>query len=87
MDYGLILFFVIILFITSTIFREYRHELERRDLYSRIMAEDLKDYSLSTGTRKPPKQRNAVKAGIRRYYDQQESLQPLQSFHQKEGDA
>jgi len=79
----LILFLIIILVLSLFGFREYRHELERRDLYSRLMAENLTDYSLSAGARKPPKGRNAVKAGIKRYYEQQEPFLPI---HPGEGD-
>lgn len=46
---------------------------ERKDLYSRIMARDLTDYANATGERMPPKSRNIVAAGIRRYFKQAET--------------
>ena len=49
----------------------YLHARERKDLYNRIMARDLTEYSNThpTQTRPPPKSRNFVFAGLKRYYD------------------
>lgn len=41
------------------------HYKERRDLYSRIMARDLGDYTASKD-RDPPKSRNYLKTSLRR---------------------
>ena len=44
----------------------YLHGRERRDLYSRIMARDLSEFTAATGTRPPPKSRNFVLAGLKK---------------------
>lgn len=45
--------------------RERCHDRERKDLYNRIMAVDLRDYS-SINQGPPPKGGNIIKAGLKR---------------------
>lgn len=56
------------LFLCLFAWREYRHDAERRDLYTRIQARDLSEYTHSVGSRPPPRSRNVIAAGLRRYY-------------------
>ncbi len=46
--------------------REWQHDRERRDLYSRIMAGGLAEYATANDGRPPPKGRNTVRAGLKR---------------------
>jgi len=52
--------------------QEYLHSRERKDLYSRMMAKDLTEYKDATGpARPPPKSKNFVTAGLRRYFNRE----------------
>ncbi len=59
---------VIIILLGVLVLQNIIHARERRDLYSRIMARDLKDYN-STKKREPPKSRNFIRKGIEEGYD------------------
>jgi len=59
--------------LTLFAWREYHHDQERKDLYNRLMSRDLTDYSQITSTRPPPKSRNFVKRGLKKFYDNQKS--------------
>jgi len=54
-------FWIVVIFMLFAAWREYSHVAERKDLYNRIMAKDLTDYT--SGQRDPPKSRNFVRAG------------------------
>lgn len=62
MSTGLV-FTVLIAFIT---FREIMHYLERKDLYNRIMAKNLSDYSQSIDKKAPKAVKNLIKKGLER---------------------
>ncbi len=50
--------------------REWRHDQERRDLYSRLMAKDLTEYqSVADNQNRPPPQkaRNFLRAGMEKH--------------------
>ena len=59
-------------FILFLAWREWQHDRERKDLYSRLMAKDLTDYTVSEKqkqTRPPPadgRGANFVRAGLER---------------------
>lgn len=62
---------IIVLLIFLYAWREYRHELERKDLYSRLMAKDYQEYTaFNHEKRPPPKARNFIRAGVERYFNQ-----------------
>jgi|GEM_PF-1615304 hypothetical protein len=44
----------------------HQHGKERRELYSRLMARDLTEFSAVTGTRPPPQSRNIVLSGLKK---------------------
>jgi hypothetical protein len=50
--------------------REFQHDRERKDLYSRLMAKDLTEYAVSTAPKgnNPKRSRNFIKAGVQRFY-------------------
>lgn len=67
---------IIIIVIMSALMalQSYLHSLERKDLYNRLMAKDLTEYKTATQAgRPPPKSRNFVAAGIRRYFERQKA--------------
>lgn len=51
--------------------REYRHDAERRELYNRLMARDLTEYTASSSSRPPPRARSVIAAGVRRHMERQ----------------
>lgn len=53
--------------------RELRHESERRELYNRLMARDLMEYTTSSGLKKPPAGRNFIRAGLKKHFQDAES--------------
>jgi hypothetical protein len=61
--------------------REWRHDLERRDLYSRLMAKDLTDYLAAENIRmRPPpgdekRHKNFVRNGLEKWKQGQQSQQ------------
>lgn len=62
---------IIIVLLLLYAWREYRHEMERKDLYSRLMAKDYQEYkAFDHEKRPPPVQRNFLRAGVERYYNQ-----------------
>ena len=61
------------LFLCLFAWREYRHDSERRDLYNRLMARDLPEYTANGSSRPPPKSRNIITAGLKRYSDQRKA--------------
>lgn len=64
--YGIIAFILMI-----WAWREWQHDLERKDLYNRLMARDLSEYTAATsGGRPPPRSRNFVLAGLRHSVNQ-----------------
>lgn len=42
-------------------FENFIHYRERKDLYSRIMAKDLTDYSIAEGKKRPGKMRSFIR--------------------------
>ena len=62
----IILILVIAILLFERVWSQKQHHEERRELYSRIMARDLDDYSKTEQTTAPPKGRNFVLAGIDR---------------------
>ncbi|MBU7006310.1 hypothetical protein [Phosphitispora fastidiosa] len=57
---------VCMVLVAVLIWREHQFDLERKDLYNRIMAGNLHDYA-ANGTA-PPRGRNFVKKGIKKGY-------------------
>ena len=63
---------LVVLAVLLVVIQEFFHSRERRDLYSRMMAKDLTEYKDATGTpRPPPKSKNFVAAGLRRYFNRE----------------
>ena len=68
MDYALIA--VILALLAFLAWREHRHDLERKDLYTRLMAKDLTDYLAAANTEPLPQSRNFIKKAIDRVNEQ-----------------
>ena len=68
MDYALIA--VILALLAFLAWREHRHDLERKDLYTRLMAKDLTDYLVAVNTEPLPQSRNFIKKAIDRVHEQ-----------------
>lgn len=60
----LILGVIILAVLVQFAWREYQHDQERRDLYTRLMAKDLADYQAATNTAKPAGARNPIKKAL-----------------------
>lgn len=61
--------FILILFVSMAgfiVWREYEHQKERKDLYTRIMAGSLRDYSLNE-KKTPLGGGNFVRAGLKKH--------------------
>ncbi len=59
---------IIIIFAVYHIFTQVSHARERRDLYNRLMAQDLSDYQVHEGKKPPPRSRNFVAKHIAKAY-------------------
>lgn len=59
---------IIFVLLAILVLQNILHGRERRDLYNRIMAGNLKEYNYSR-KREPPKSLNFVRKGIERGYD------------------
>lgn len=57
---------------TYITWREYRHELERRELYSRLMARDLAEFTALCGQKQePPMGRSFIRLPDERREDEE----------------
>jgi len=63
-----ILSLIIIILLAVIILQIIFHARERRELYNRIMAHDLRDYVANQG-REPPKSRNFIRKSLEKAYD------------------
>jgi|GEM_PF-2717258 len=63
-----ILGLICLILVGLVIWREHQFDLERKDLYDRIMAGNLHDYSANKDGTAPPRGRNFVKKGIKKGY-------------------
>ena len=59
----LLLGFICIAQFAYIVYSDHQHELERKDLYSRLMARDLPEYDSHTRNEQP-KSRNIIKRGL-----------------------
>lgn len=64
----IILSAIIFSLLVMLVLQAIAHGKERKDLYNRIMASDLRDYSVNQ-KRDPPKSRNFIKKGLEKGYD------------------
>jgi hypothetical protein len=66
-------------FLLFVLWREWQHDRERKDLYSRLMAKDLTDYTISEKQkmRPPPSDSrgaNFVRAGLQKHYEHKKTV-------------
>jgi len=62
---------IIFILLAILVLQAILHARERKDLYNRLMARDLRDY-VANQSREPPKSRNFVRKGIERGYEMME---------------
>lgn len=65
----LLLGFMCLFLLCYIVYSDHQHELERKDMYSRLMAKDLPEYDSHVRS-DLPKSRNIVKRGLKDNIDQ-----------------
>ena len=59
----------VLVFVGVIIWLEHTHSIERKDLYNRIMSQNLAEYRAETVERPAPKARNTVKRNLKKHHE------------------